>query len=892
MKNAVLILGLFSAGISVYADFAEVNIFGNAAEGYGANIMSAYRDFPSRQGVRINFMNENAAYDLKFQQDYNHNQYYLAPWGNLVFNGFSADQQNDARMYSDDPVLVNPPTQSYLGKDLTLKNVSLVMDNLRFTMGYGGDSTLRMDNATFDGNGFGVATDQTFTLESEGGGTNTIVTLQDVVAKSSTINVRPGSTLHFVASQRFESPTAVNVEDSELLIGGAATAVLRVDESGSLVSIDRGKLSLRTSYSELSGERLSAKDSVLSLANNTVLRMSGRSELSNTHIALNSGASLVMGAQMVFSGSNVLSAVSSSGTMLDLSGMRIENGSLYFDVANSTAENDLDEVTLNNGRLDLAVGSDIGANFNIENNSILKSRGNFIEGHAFVTSGSRIEGSVDFSDFVWFLGGGFTTLLRPNVTNDIISGVRNADTLGSDTSILELNDIRVEGDSAVATDYTNKTFVVATAPTITGVKSVSAGASLPALVAFDVSDEVGIGGYTNVTLTGKLLPTSVLAHHPGTSGSPNASQVVSILPSSTNAPANTQAQALQNAVLSMNNAQVGSHLNTLHAEPYSSYLTIGLELNDLMMNSVLDRAVPLRVEAARALADPVAEEADPRKSVWFDTGYVRGNVDGENGLGTFDYTLNSVLIGADLLRAPNVVQGVFAGYGRHRMDEHDALDQDFRTDSYHLGTYGRYGAGNWLFASVLGYAYGDNESKRNVSLGGTNGVSEASFNSQNLYVGLRAARPIRVAKKLVLSPHVGVTYSYLFQDEITESGFDMADLVVDSANADSLVTALGLSLAYEAAVSSMILRPVTFVKYEHDWSANQDSEHYVDAAFKHTPDSKTRFAGQNRGANMLSVGLGMDLEVTPRFNVGGSVRGGRDTNGREAGAELHLDYLF
>lgn len=64
-----------------------------------------------------------------------------------------------------------------------------------------------------------------------------------------------------------------------------------------------------------------------------------------------------------------------------------------------------------------------------------------------------------------------------------------------------------------------------------------------------------------------------------------------------------------------------------------------------------------------------------------------------------------------------------------------------------------------------------------------------------------------------------------------ESGFDMADLKVDSTSADSFISSVGLNFTYDGNISSTPVRPMTFIRYEHDWSAVKDSTYDVRVGF-------------------------------------------------------------
>ena len=897
MKRKIIFILTISMvfNISFSQNYAEENINTDFESTYAANIMGNYSNFRNLNGVKFNFNKPNAKLELYFQQDYSHDHPFLGPWGNIIFEGYDSNQQNHVLMTTKDPSLVNPATKDYRGKDITLKNTFLEIGDLNLLLGYSGTSTLSLDNATFFGN-LGVAIDQNFIIESVAN-KNTLMFLGDIDAKSTVINIRPNSTLVFGTSTKFRSPTTINIDRGELVVGDSQNIDLDVDDAGSSLNINNGKLTLAMSATTLNARNLNSINSEIYLNNNTNLNLVGDNKFNNTLVTLNNGASFTS-SSLILSGYNKI--IGSSAQDVDIA-VNVVNGTLDYQAVGTKGKNKFGNFFLENGTLILGKNIDIEADFNVESNSKIIGDYNIVDGYAFFTKESMVSGTIHFNDFVTFIDDKsyYQTTLHPNAIVDIPNEVNTSEVLSSDVSINGLDNIVVEGDSVNAKDYENKKFLVAKAPTITGNKSITHGSSLPALLDFDVIDDGATTGQ-NVTLVGKIKSTSSLANHSGiTSGgsNQNAQQVVNILPPTNSGGTppvlSPGAQKLQSALLTMTNAQVSQNLNSLHAEPYSSHLTIGLEQNDLFLNMVMNHAAP-RGDVYHNKAEKSSREVVPetQNNIWVDTAYVSGDVDGEDGLGDFSYRLTNVIVGGDVYEKGYLTLGIYGGYGYHKMDEHDSVTQEFETDTYHIGTYGSYRYDNWVFTGMFGYAYGRNETEREVTVGTSSGKSGDKFDSHSFYTGFRGAYPIKVTKNTTLTPNAGISYSYIYQEEVKESGFDMADLVVDSADADSFITSVGLHIEYENAIGATPIRPMAFIRYEHDWSANNDSSHEVDAAFRHTPDAKTTFSGQNRGENLVLVGAGMEVEVTPYLLVGGGVSYSDDSNGKEKAIGFNFEYLW
>jgi len=540
---------------------------------------------------------------------------------------------------------------------------------------------------------------------------------------------------------------------------------------------------------------------------------------------------------------------------------------------------------LGDGTLYLKKGSSINPEY-------FTSKTNTINNLIFIGN-LKIENKLIFEDSTYYANLDFDT--NDNVLSDKIFYVDKDIDISKGLVVETLYNGTLDRS---AMDFHDKKFTVVQSDTASSAGdiigdysniSVVDSPNLPALLDFRISDEQ-TNGKKDITLIGEVQGVHTLANHSKIGKNSNAKQVVNILPPTTpgtNPILSLGAQKLQDALLTMTNAQVEQNLNALHAEPYSSHLTVGLEQNDLFLNMIMDRSIP----KGKAYIGKI-EEINLQNNMWFDIGYKEGKVSSEDELGNFKYSLTNVILGGDLYKKDQLILGAYGGYGKHKMREHDMVTQDFETDSYHLGGYGSYIYKDLIFTGVLGYAYGNNQSERNITVGTESGTSKDRFDTHSIYTGIRGAYPIEIAPKIILTPNAGLSYSYLYQEEVVESGFDMADLKVDSTSADSFISSIGLNLTYDGVINSTSIRPMTFVKYERDWSAAKDSTHDVNAGFVHTPDSMTTFTGQNRGKNLILVGIGVEVEVTPTFLVGVELSYSDDTNGEETGVGFNFEYLW
>lgn len=409
------------------------------------------------------------------------------------------------------------------------------------------------------------------------------------------------------------------------------------------------------------------------------------------------------------------------------------------------------------------------------------------------------------------------------------------------------------------------------------------GGSMPALL---TATQVATPSANNkVSYKLATLPVNSLVTHPGVT-TPNQQAAAMLLINSHNA-GNSRTQSALNTIA---NAQLKSQIDGLHAEPYSSYVTVSLEHSDMVMDTVLNHAAPSDYFST-GHANEVEEYTGKR--FWMDASYVEGNVNGSDNLGGFDYNLSSLTVGQDLVVSDDRTLGMYFSIGTQRMDEHGKAIQDFNGDVYHLGMYlNQANISGWDLHGVLGYAYGDHSSKRQVTLASTSVTPSADYDSHSIYAGMQATMISYQNDWLTLSPELGFNYIYTTQESFKESGDPDLSLKIDSTDAHAVIASAGLNARLASLSNSMSIYPLAFTRYEHDFYANANNEHEIDAALVAHSDYKQTFVGQNRGEHALITGLGLGSDLSGNLRINGGVTHSENSHGREWGAGFNLEYLW
>ncbi|WP_293266763.1 autotransporter domain-containing protein [Neptunomonas sp.] len=382
---------------------------------------------------------------------------------------------------------------------------------------------------------------------------------------------------------------------------------------------------------------------------------------------------------------------------------------------------------------------------------------------------------------------------------------------------------------------------------------------------------------SNTTNTSQLAPAT---------GSKNTENVSKLLANAAQTNTSVASQLQQ-----LTQQQLTDQIPYIHAEPYSSYITVSLEHSDMVMNTVLDHAAPTTFVISGPNGQ--VEEIQARKRLWMKASYNEGDVNGDNDLGDFDYKLSSLTIGHDLFASDLRTLGMYFSIGSQEMDEHDLAIQNFSGDVYHLGMYlNQANIGGWDIRGVLGYGYGDNSSKRQVILSDTRGSPSANYDSHTAYLGVKGTVAAYQNNWMTLTPELGFNYIYYKQESFKESGDPNLSLKLDSAEAHAVIASAGLSARFASISDSSSIYPLVFARYEHDFYANSNSEHEIDAAIVAHSGYKQSFEGQNRGEHALITGLGLGSDINSSMQINANIVHTENSNGSEWGAGLNFEFRW
>jgi uncharacterized protein with beta-barrel porin domain len=182
--------------------------------------------------------------------------------------------------------------------------------------------------------------------------------------------------------------------------------------------------------------------------------------------------------------------------------------------------------------------------------------------------------------------------------------------------------------------------------------------------------------------------------------------------------------------------------------------------------------------------------------IWVEYGGQKLKIKGDTAAMSFDSRTNSIYGGIDLYQTNSSLFGVGFGYIE------DNVSTNFSSyggcDSYNLFAYGKKNINSFYLTGMLGYAYDDYNTKRNVYLSTGSYEATSDIDGYSLYLETEAGFKIPVYNgkrgNLELIPSVGVGFESMHRDSATESGDNIITLEQNNFSATTGQIRSGLAL--------------------------------------------------------------------------------------------------
>jgi outer membrane autotransporter protein len=185
-----------------------------------------------------------------------------------------------------------------------------------------------------------------------------------------------------------------------------------------------------------------------------------------------------------------------------------------------------------------------------------------------------------------------------------------------------------------------------------------------------------------------------------------------------------------------------------------------------------------------------------------------------NGFSGYDHSIYGTVVGLDL-PLENALLGVAGGYVRSN------LDQDDGDNSQARGGYGMLylGSGTVDWFGDFNMAFG--RSKVELESGSAFG-NTAEFDASTFAVYFGGGKEMAIKRCLTVTPKASMLWNYYYQPSYVEESSDSLAREVDMFERNSLLSTLGVSVAWQSEFESAMLKPELRLNWLHEF--NSDSE--------------------------------------------------------------------
>jgi subtilase-type serine protease len=240
-------------------------------------------------------------------------------------------------------------------------------------------------------------------------------------------------------------------------------------------------------------------------------------------------------------------------------------------------------------------------------------------------------------------------------------------------------------------------------------------------------------------------------------------------------------------------------------------------------------------------------------SVWARAYGNWGDLDGDENASSFDEEQYGFALGGDVRVAESVTVGLAGGYSDNELDFANGNDIDY--DGFQAALYGSFDPGAFYLDALVSYAWYDHDSRRDT---GPTGTAKGDYDSEVFSVQGEAGYAFDLMPATV-TPFLGARYTRAMTDSYDESGAGAANLDVDSENASSFTTTLGVDLSAEfMAGEGVYIIPELRLGWEHEFNDDHQS---IGANFAGVPSSGFTVIGSDVARDSAIVGAGITVDI-------------------------------
>jgi autotransporter-associated beta strand protein len=328
-------------------------------------------------------------------------------------------------------------------------------------------------------------------------------------------------------------------------------------------------------------------------------------------------------------------------------------------------------------------------------------------------------------------------------------------------------------------------------------------------------------------------------------------------------------EALNNLVLLPSGNQLVAAVNSLSAQPYAAFQTMGLETLKQQRESMLAQAGQCLnngwIVNGKNAKNPLCAFALVQNS----TSSIRGN----SNLAAYNGGVFSSGFGLEYYPSQQWSMGVNYGYGTSYANNFSTASASVSAGVNSVNLFSQFRASEqWRVRGLLGYSNFNGSASRSIAFIGPGSSLSANPNGNGFTAALETDYAIPLTKassptQAMIKPLLGLAWGSYQQSGFSESGNALA-LSVASNTTNSFVTTAGVEFSTSpiplSRTRNVTIRPSLLLAYQVDALANNSANKSVNAAFSQAPAvcGSCSSEAQNLGTSALNLTAGVDLQLS------------------------------
>jgi outer membrane autotransporter protein len=247
-------------------------------------------------------------------------------------------------------------------------------------------------------------------------------------------------------------------------------------------------------------------------------------------------------------------------------------------------------------------------------------------------------------------------------------------------------------------------------------------------------------------------------------------------------------------------------------------------------------------------------------SLWMKPFASFGDQGERKSIAGYDADTYGIAIGGDRRINAKSIVGLSFSFADTDVDGKGAGRSHSDISSYQLTAYGDYTTKNYYVEALVGYAYNDIDTTRDITA--TNTKAKGTTESDQFMINVSAGRPMKMAGAAYFTPSVGLNLTHVVNSAYTETGAGALNLRVDAE--DITIAKAFLGGRYHANIknSEGTFTPELRAKLLYDMAGDDGS-------------SSSTFTGGGAAFNVkgldvveFATSVGFGLGYTPDFDQG------------------------